>query len=108
MKSCWKFSELVVARGGIEPPTRDTPNLSSTHSWHPVVALVVFLGNSDASSLRFQRNDLSVLPDVDRYTVHAGGLARVFCSSAQGAPHLRGKLRFRFSGSLFRHSLVSS
>lgn len=59
-------------------------------------------------SLRFQRDDLSVFPDVDRYAVHAGGSAGVLRRSAQGAPDLRGKLGFRFSGSLVLHPLVSS
>jgi len=32
-----------------------TPNMSSTHSWHPVVALVAFFGNSARSLTRVRR-----------------------------------------------------
>lgn len=36
---------------------------------------------------RFLRNDLAVLPDVDRRPVHARGLTCDLCGAAQGAPN---------------------
>lgn len=85
-----------------------TPNLSSAHSQYTILAMGASPESSEAAPLRLHCDDLPVFPDVDRHTVHTGGSARVLCSSAQRAPDLRGKLGFRFSGSLIRHSLDSS
>jgi hypothetical protein len=85
-----------------------TPNLNSAHSRHRAVPRGASLGNAGASALRLQRNNPSVFPDVDRYTVHARGSAGVPRRPAQGAPDLRSKLGFSLSGSLVLHPLVSS
>jgi len=92
-----------------------TVNLSWSQSWHSQSELVTILaqrssclgGKPRASPLSRQGDNLPLLPNVDRNTVHTGSSARVLRSSAQSAPNLRCSRGGRLAGSLDLHSLFS-
>ena len=85
MKSCRSYSELMVARGGIEPPTRGFSVLANLHPGTPSVTQIRHLGevtqsDGDGSCFWVMLGELGLGTKVETESIPTA--ARIFSTDS--------------------------